>query len=109
MTFRTQHIPGPRSVERGRCRDYPWMIVDPEIGEIGRMLDHADAVRAANGIAVVAALGFALTLIQKYDLDKALEQTGEHELDLARLLKARGAYNKVMMDLANRSGGEGAD
>ncbi len=104
MTFRTQHLPGPRSVERGRCRDYPWMIVDPEIGEIGRMMTHTDAVRAANADALLNALGAALSLITKHGLAKELAE--KEDIDFARLKKARGAYEKVMLDLANKSGGE---
>lgn len=103
MTFKTQHIPGPRSVERGRCRDYPWMIVDPEIGEIGRMLDQNDAIRAANATALLDALGIVLGLIKKHGLGVELIED-EHALDARRFAKAKGAYEKTMMDLANRQG-----
>lgn len=105
MTFKTQHLPGPRSVERGRCRDYPWMIVDPEIGQIGRMMTEADAIRAANADMLVQALGATLTLITKHGLAKELAE--KEDMDFARLKKARGAYEKIMLDLANRKGGEG--
>ena len=103
MTFKTQHVPGPRSVERGRCRDYPWMIVDPEIGEIGRMLDQNDAIRAANAVALLDALGAVLGLINRHGLAVELNED-DHALDYRRLKKARGAFEKTMLDLANRQG-----
>lgn len=100
MTFKTQHIPGPRSVERGRCRDYPWMIVDPEIGEIGRMMTQADAIRAAMATDLLHALGTALGLITKHGLGVKLAEDEEHALDFARLKKARAINEKTVMDLA---------
>lgn len=108
-TFQTQHLPGPREVQRGRCRDYPWMIVDPEIGEIGRMMTRADAIRAANATDLLKALGVALSLISQHGLGTMLAEDDQHAMDFARLKKARGAYEKAMMDLANRQGGEGED
>lgn len=100
MKFQTQHLPGPRVVMRGRCRDYPWMIVDPEIGEIGRMMTYADAARAANATELLTALGTVLSLITKHELGAVLAENDEHALDFARLKKARGAYEKTMLDLA---------
>lgn len=105
MTFKTQHVPGPREVMRGRCRDYPWMIVDPEIGEIGRMMTYADAIRAANATELLNALGSVLGLIKRHGLGWDDEEATEG-LDAVRLTKARGVYEKTMMDLANRQGGE---
>lgn len=105
MTFKTQHVPGSREVMRGRCRDYPWMIVDPEIGEIGRMMTYADAIRAANATELLNALGSVLGLIKRHGLGWDDEEATEG-LDAVRLTKARGVYEKTMMDLANRQGGE---
>ena len=96
--FQTQHVPGSRAVMRGRCKDYPWMIVDPEIGEIGRMMTRPDAIRAANAAEVLSALGAALGLITKHGLGTKLAE--DDDLDYARLKKARGAYEKTMLDLA---------
>lgn len=103
--FQTQHLPGPREVQRGRCRDYPWMIVDPEIGEIGRMMYRPDAIRAANATELLNALGTVLGLIKRHSLGWDDDEATDG-LDAARLTKARGIYEKTMMDLANRQGGE---
>lgn len=100
MTFRTQHVPGPRAVQRGRCRDYPWSIIDPEIGEIGRMISHADAIRAARSCDLLAALGTALGLITKHGLGVKLAEDEEHALDFARLKKARAINELTMADLS---------
>ena len=106
MTFKTQHVPGPREVMRGRCRDYPWMIVDPEIGEIGRMMYRPDAIRAAKATELLNALGAVLALIKRHGLAWGDHDEAMETVDAVRLKKAHFVYEKTMMDLATRQGGE---